>query len=234
MQDVDEITEIPSSNKRKNDDTSDSIKSTKKQRFELKCGEENSWDLPSGLAQYVQKYMNQHIPEKEIIEKFLSNYPVPNNIKSPQVLDNYIKELLNDNKKVVTINHEKVLKSLQEKITYIMGPLSTLWSIMEAERDQLDANNEEAESLNEMSSLFEQTALLIAQTYNSVAHHRRANILSTLIDNQTKVKEILRDQSDEMDDPNNEFLFGDKFEERLSVKYGKFNFFPQNSCLSFS
>ena len=42
------------------------------------------------------------------------------------------------------------------------------------------------------------------------------NILSTLIPNATKVKEILKEQSLDLDAVENTYLFGEKFEEKLS------------------
>ena len=46
-----------------------------------------------------------------------------------------------------------------------------------------------------IASLFEQTILLVIQAYNSLAYQQRMNIIFTLIDNNTKVKEILKEQA---------------------------------------
>ena len=85
---------------------------------------------------------------------------------------------------------------------------------------ELERNAISEEELNEvhceMASLFEQTILLTAHTYNSLAYQRRMNVLSTFIPNSTKIKEILKEQSLELDGIENKYLFGEKFEEKLS------------------
>ena len=104
-------------------------------RFELE-GESNSkgWDLSSGLASYLNKYVSIHVAEKDIRQKFLQNNPVPRNIKVCQRLNEYMKELLLENKKSTTLYHEKILKRDARK--NCISPGSTkLWSFMEEERE---------------------------------------------------------------------------------------------------
>ena len=57
--------------------------------------------------------------------------------------------------------------------------------------------------------------MLIAQTHNTIAYHRRENVLATLIDSPSRVKEILKNQSKELNEASNKFLFGEEFESRL-------------------
>ena len=89
--------------------------------------------------------MLTHVSEKDIREKILAINPIPYNVKGTQKLDEYIKELLSDSKKLSTLNQEKALKGTQEKVASILGPLTRLWSIMEAEREAL-ADDDEATS----------------------------------------------------------------------------------------
>ena len=94
-------TEIQSSSgKRKQSRNEETELPAKYNRFELE-GESISkgWDLSSGLASYLNKYMSIHLPEKDIREKILQNNPVPRNVKVCQRLGKYIKELLLENKK---------------------------------------------------------------------------------------------------------------------------------------
>ena len=85
------------------------------------------------------------------------------------------------------------------------------------EKNLIPENEEEAAAgHHDIALVFEQTILLIGQAFNSLAYQRRLNILSTLIDNNTRVKEILKEQTLEIDSIDNTYLFGDKFEERLS------------------
>lgn len=48
-----------------------------------------------------------------------------------------------------------------------------------------------------------------------MAYQRRQNVLSTMIKSNAKVKEILKERSLNMDDTDNDRLFGEKFEEKL-------------------
>ena len=66
-------------------------------------------DLPSGLATYLDKYLTNHISEKDLREKILLENPVPSNTTNEHILDEYITEPLLKNKKSKTnksLNHE--------------------------------------------------------------------------------------------------------------------------------
>ena len=102
--------------------------------FELDVSTSNACDLPSSMEEYLNKYMHIHIPDRAIKEKILQDNPVPANVKEPQVLGNYIKELLTENKRTLSSTHEKSLKAVQEKVLHILGPLSRLWMIMENDK----------------------------------------------------------------------------------------------------
>ena len=67
----------------------------------------------------------------------------------------------------------------------------------------------------EMASLFEQTILLVGQVFNSLAYQRRLNVLNTLIDNNVKVKEMLKEPMLNLHAIDNDYLFREKFEEQL-------------------
>ena len=67
-------------------------------------------------------------------KKNLSGTPVPSNVKDSQKLDEYIKELLVENKKNNTLNQENVLKGIQDKVVIILAPSSKLQSTMELEK----------------------------------------------------------------------------------------------------
>lgn len=191
---------------------------TKIARFELDAEhDENDWELPEGMLAYINKYMSIKVPDKEIKEKIVSINPIPKNVRPVPEVDGYIKQLLIEHGKTTTLHLEKVLKTAQERDRNILGPLSKLWMITEGERESMDENDEfSVSNFAEITGLFEQAMLLSAQTYQRMTFQRRYNILSTLIDNPTKVNELLKDHMEIMNDPNNKFLFGEKFEEILS------------------
>ena len=63
--------------------------------------------------------------------------------------------------------------------------------------------------------MFEQSILLKVQAFNAITYQRRLNILNTLIDNRIKTKEILKERILDLNDMENPYLFGEKFEEEL-------------------
>lgn len=80
------------------------------------------------------------------------------------------------------------LKSTQVKVASILGLLTRLLSIMEAEREILLEDNDKAVSGHtEITGLFEQTKLLM---FNTITYQKRLDVLNTLIDNSTRVKEF--------------------------------------------
>ena len=59
---------------------------------------------------------------------------MPSNTKDSQKFDEYIKELLVENKKNNTLNQENVLKGIQDKVVIILAPSFKLQSTMEFEK----------------------------------------------------------------------------------------------------
>jgi len=178
---------------------------SKVSRFELETGlEENSWSLPENMLDYVNKYINIKIPDKEIKEKIMALNPVPNNIHQVPDLDGYMKQLLMEHGKTKTLHLEKVLKTAQERERNVFGPLSRLWMLTENS------------SFTDIAGLFEQTILLTGQSFHRLVYQRRYNILSTLIDNSNKVNELLKEHAPLLNEPSNTYLFGDEFEEILA------------------
>ena len=64
---------------------------------------------------------------------------------------------------------------------------------MKEERKLISLDDDALDGHQEVASLFEQTVLLVDQAFRSVAYQRRLNVLNTLIDNNVKVKDILKE-----------------------------------------
>ena len=90
--------------------------------------------------------MSTHTSENDIREEIVTSHPILHNVKRIQKLDEYIKELSPNYKKLSILNQEKRLKGTQEKVPSIIGPLTILQNIMEAEQEALPENNHEANS----------------------------------------------------------------------------------------
>ena len=59
--------------------------------------------------------------------------PVSSNIKGTPDLENYIKELLLKNKRILILNYEEVVKGIHDKVSHLNGALLRLWGIIEEE-----------------------------------------------------------------------------------------------------
>ena len=82
--------------------------------------------------------MNHHVLESNIKEIILSENPVLNISTGNLVLiHKYVKEFLIENKKTLILDHEDALKSLNDKIGNVFGPLLKLWTVMEEESRSL-------------------------------------------------------------------------------------------------
>ena len=95
-------------------------------RFELDVSTSHVWDMPISMIEYLNKCTHIQISDKDMKEKISKDISVPANVKEPQVLQNYIKEILTENKRILTSTHEKSLKEVQEKVLHILGTLSRL------------------------------------------------------------------------------------------------------------
>ena len=157
-------------------ESEDSQSAAKIARFELDVTASNAWDLPSSMVEYLNKYMKFifHLRYKRKKFKELKDNPVRANVRKAQVLDNYIKELLTENKLALKSTHEKSFKAVQEKVLHILGPLSRVWLIMENEKlSSSGCGDTEVQEMTPISSLFEQKMLLIGQAFYSVTYYRR-------------------------------------------------------------
>ncbi|XP_066912059.1 uncharacterized protein [Clytia hemisphaerica] len=181
-------------------------------RFELDPdNSEEKWDLPENLLEYIHKYIKLHVTDKDIKDSIIYENPVPTNLKQVPELDGYIRTILANNHKTLTLKSEKTLKLIQEKIFLAFGPLMKIWYAVDQDKIQ----NPDDESTKHLSHLLDQTILVLGQVQNAMNYHRRENVLSTLIDSSTRVKDILKNQSQELNLPNNNKLFGEEFENKL-------------------
>ena len=101
----------------------------KKEIFELiETSTECSWDLDPVLAEYANKYMDNFVSNWTLINEFMSFNPVPENVKTVKILDPYLRELLAGQEKYICLNQDKTLCNLQQRITFVYGLLTNIWS----------------------------------------------------------------------------------------------------------
>ena len=185
---------------------------TKIARFEL-SEETEKWTLDPELAKYANKYIDTFITNQSLKENILVENPVPANVHGCKKLDSFVREMLVEQNKTICMSQEKSLANLQQRIENIYEPLSKVWSAIEMEKVNVDNENEE-DLIFTMSSLFDQTILLLGQAVNSCAYIRRFNILMSFMTDKKKVEGILKENAAvfaESDDN----LFGEKYEETM-------------------
>ena len=100
--------------------------------FEMKTSSSKIWELSAGLADYINR--KYHVTDQEVKEKILMENSIPSNIKGTTILDNYIIELLLENKRTLTSNHEEALKGIHYKVSHVFGSHLRLWGIIEEEK----------------------------------------------------------------------------------------------------
>ena len=127
----------------------------KRKRFEALAEEaQYNWDLPTGMADYANKYLKNFVPEKDIKDSILTTSPVPANIQGPKKLDDLFKELLEEKKKKTELFWDSNLERIQQKTLHVFGPLSTKVEI----------------PLEDLTTSLDQSVMLLGQAINSMTY----------------------------------------------------------------
>ena len=72
---------------------------------------------------------------------------------------------------------DKHLSNLQQRIDFVYGSLTGIWTAMEAEKESYVTDEGETKPLFAMSRLFDQVILFLGQAMNSCSYIRRFNVL---------------------------------------------------------
>ena len=123
--------------------------------------------------------------------------------------------MLAEQDKYICLNQDKTLGNLQQRIAFVYGPLTKIWTAMEAEKESYLAEEGEANPLFEMSKLFDQVVLLLGQAMNSCSYIRRFNVLMSFVGDKKRVESMLKDNATAFSDACN-MLFGSKYEELVA------------------
>lgn len=185
----------------------------KRQRFEAVAEEDNNmYELPEELAAYVNKYLERFVPDKGLKDSILYENPVPSNVIKPKRLDDFFKELLEEQKKRSEMALDDALEKIQQKTLNILGPLSKVWLVIEGAIASSDDRTEI--QLEDLAKHLEQTVMLIGQTFNALTYNRRLNALSVIMSDKRKAKNTIKEQSSllEKTDAN---LFGSSFRKHV-------------------
>ena len=86
------------------------------------------------LAEYASKYMDNFVSNQTLINEIMSFNPVTENLKRGKILEPYLRELLAERDKYTFLNQDKTLVNLQQRIAFLYGPLTKIWTAIEAEK----------------------------------------------------------------------------------------------------
>ena len=166
------------------------------------------------MATYVN--FIEYIPEKDIEEAILEENPVPQNIKQPKKLDDFLKQLVNTNSTLVA--GDSTLERIQRRILQTTGPLARLWSQIEDARVAGRKGEEIYVPLEGYSKLVEQTISVLGQASNSISYtYTRMDVLKQVVKDPRKAKNLLKEKKDLLNQEDEE-LFGKKFQSYILEK----------------
>ena len=186
----------------------------KRKRFEALAEEaQYNWDLPTGMADYANKYLKNFVPEKDIKDSILTTSPVPPNIQGPKKLDDLFKELLEEKKKKTELFWDSNLERIQQKTLHVFGPLSKVWMTIE---EANDAESTKVEiPLEDLTTSLEQSVMLLGQAINSMTYKRRCNALSAVMSDTRKIKSTVKEQAALFASNKDDNLFGKPFRKHV-------------------
>ena len=87
------------------------------------------------------------------IKGILSANPFPSNIKGDFLLDLHLRELPSEQGKRFTLNQDKSLVNLQQRLSFIYGPHSKTGRALEAEKEALSNENSETNPEKEIPQI---------------------------------------------------------------------------------
>ena len=124
--------------------------------------------------------MSTPISEKDLREKkILTTNPIPHNVKGTQKFDAYIKD-----NKTINLKSGKNTERYPRESSINFRPLDQTLEYYGSRTGSTSNNDDETTSGQmEIANSFEQSILLLGQSFNAITYHRRLNILNTLTDN---------------------------------------------------
>ena len=187
-------------------------------RFDPGVGDQFDFVLPTAdMVEYVTKMFTNYLPDKKIRETITEDYPVPKGVPGLVVpkIDPYIPEIFLAKKMDYGKNVDDQWAKVQHRTLDVMGPLSKLWTLLEAARLGEDSEDYAELDLFECLDLVEKTLTLLGQANVSFNHFRRQNFLFRLTKDGKKTKSLLKDHEETLV-KSYELLFGKSFYKKLS------------------
>ena len=144
-------------------------------------------------------------------------------------MDSNINSLLTEMRAKETLSLDKAFGSVQDKVLNIFGPLSQVWEFLEIQKDhaiEQTSNMPEEEftqevvdmlrSAKDCARLMDMTVTMLGQAFNTISYYRRRNALSSILKgDKTKVKNMMKENKEILQEDTSNRLFGEKFDEKM-------------------
>ena len=164
----------------------------------------NRWDLKSDLLEYLQSYLQIHLPLEE--QKSITGpNPKPANITVVREADSYISTSLKG--QPILKKYDKAFTAIQSKLGHILGPLCRLWTQASEATEELD--------LDSLLEAIEQTVVMTSQAINYVDHKRRLNALMAYFEKEKDMDDLLKKHESDFG-KEDRFLFGEEFQKNVT------------------
>ena len=123
---------------------------------------------------------------------------------------------------------DKAFCSMQEKAWNIFGPLSQLWDILEGQKDasheQISQTEDDIpEDVEEMFTtakdccrIIDISITVVGQVFNSLFYFKHRNALMGIMGDKKKVKNMMWEDKDIIQENTSKRLFGEKFDEKIT------------------
>ena len=177
--------------------------------------EENSWNLPVELANYVNLNSRTFVPSKQLREQILDFYPVPSNTDLVPSMDEYMTSIMRSNS-TIAIQRDDELKAVQEAVRHVNGPLADAWTLVEQFRKEPE-NPDNALDAAGLAERLQFAIALIGQATNRLSFYRRVNALTSIegFTQRKSAEDHIKKQSDSFNSDLQGRLFGDAFAQTI-------------------
>ncbi|KAK3089006.1 hypothetical protein FSP39_000093, partial [Pinctada imbricata] len=173
--------------------------------------EKKSFKLDRSKEKYAQKYFNRHLTDEMIQSSILQSALIPaNSFLTPPKVDEYIEDLVNDNKVMRFLRmHDASLKHVQKRIAQCMGPMAKVWHELDSINTDNPEQNQSSMDIFDVKELMEKCILMLGQANASCLYERRMNFLAKIMQSTKKAKSALKENDQEF--KGGEQLFGKNF-----------------------
>ena len=146
------------------------------------------------MAEYANTHVETYVKEADLKQQIVMENPVPDNLDQVKKLDDFVRDILKDQRKQKDLDMDVTFGKIQSKNTSVMSPLSKLWMLVgEANRSKEKQISIDKDNIR---AYIEETVLFLDQTSNYIPHFRRYSIFAALHCPAQHSKKMLREDAD--------------------------------------